>query len=301
MVTKILITTCLMAVLISTKAQDETINGKLTVGNGASYENLLFKTGNPLTGYNGAFQIQPKTVPGSGVAKHLTYFKSPVSSNGGQTRHNVAFDGKVGIGVTSPSGIIHTKSDDSGLVFQTSSQVNRRMQFFFQNYLGTQTGRIGIDIDGANTSSLQLIAGDGNTPQVTINNLGYLGVGNTSPSYRLDVAGTSHFTDNMIVEGNIESKKIRVVANPGSVPDYVFKPDYELRSLTELESFIKVNSHLPNVPSAKEMETKGQNVGDVQLKLLEKVEELTLYMIEQNKKYKQLEEKLKKLAAEKSK
>lgn len=93
---------------------------------------------------------------------------------------------------------------------------------------------------------------------------------------------------NMRVQGNIESKKVKVTATPGSVPDYVFKPDYKLRSLSELESFIKTNSHLPNVPSAKEVETNGQDVGEMQLKLLEKIEELTLYMIEQNKELQQL-------------
>lgn len=113
--------------------------------------------------------------------------------------------------------------------------------------------------------------------------------------------GKSFFNDDMIIDGNIESKKVKVTATPGSVPDYVFKPDYKLRSLSELESFIKINSHLPNVPSAKEVETNGQDVGEMQLKLLEKIEELTLYVIEQDKKYKQLEEKLIKLQAERVK
>lgn len=74
----------------------------------------------------------------------------------------------------------------------------------------------------------------------------------------------------------------------------MFKSDYKLKSLVELENFIKVNSHLPNVPSAKEVEKNGQDVGDMQLKLLEKIEELTLYMIDQNKKVQSLEETVKK-------
>jgi hypothetical protein len=62
--------------------------------------------------------------------------------------------------------------------------------------------------------------------------------------------------------------------------DYVFNDDYKLRSLSSLESFIKQNKHLPEVPSAKEVEEKGISVGDNQALLLKKIEELTLYVIE---------------------
>ncbi|THB79217.1 MAG: hypothetical protein D3926_11220 [Desulfobacteraceae bacterium] len=67
------------------------------------------------------------------------------------------------------------------------------------------------------------------------------------------------------------------------VPDYVFEPDYKLISLSELESFIAKNGHLPNVPSNGEMKNKSLKVVDFQMKLLEKIEELTLYIIEQKK------------------
>jgi len=85
------------------------------------------------------------------------------------------------------------------------------------------------------------------------------------------------------VEDDIEAKKVKVTATPGSVPDYVFSKDYALRTIPELEEFIKANSHLPNIPNAKEIEANGQNLGEMQLKLLEKIEELTLYVIGQEK------------------
>ncbi len=88
---------------------------------------------------------------------------------------------------------------------------------------------------------------------------------------------------NTIINGNLEAKKVKVTATPGSVPDYVFQPNYKLSTLNELEAYIKANSHLPNIPNAKEIETNGQNVGELQLKLLEKIEELTLYVIELKK------------------
>ena len=94
------------------------------------------------------------------------------------------------------------------------------------------------------------------------------------------ISGNTTFKHNAIIEGNIESKKVKVTATPGSVPDYVFASSYELRALSDLEQYIKKNSHLPNIPNAKEIETNGQNLGAMQLKLLEKIEELTLYVIE---------------------
>ena len=78
---------------------------------------------------------------------------------------------------------------------------------------------------------------------------------------------------------------------PGLVPDYVFADNYNLKSLGEVEAFIKSNSHLPNIPNAAEIESNGQDVGTMQLKLLEKIEELTLYTIEQEKEIEALKQK----------
>ncbi|MGL1886775.1 MAG: hypothetical protein OCD76_09685 [Reichenbachiella sp.] len=74
------------------------------------------------------------------------------------------------------------------------------------------------------------------------------------------------------------------IALKGNWPDYVFEETYELNSLKETESFIEKNKHLPNVPSAQEVEEKGINVGEMNAILLRKIEELTLHMIDQNKK-----------------
>ncbi|HPS63504.1 MAG TPA: hypothetical protein PLK82_10615, partial [Bacteroidales bacterium] len=63
------------------------------------------------------------------------------------------------------------------------------------------------------------------------------------------------------------------------MPDYVFNKDYKLRSLYDVENFINTNKHLPGVPSEKEVVGKGLNLGDMNSVLLQKVEELTLYMI----------------------
>ena len=95
------------------------------------------------------------------------------------------------------------------------------------------------------------------------------------------------------VNGRIRAKGLRVQSAGWS--DFVFEPDYKLLSLPELEKFIKANKHLPEIPSTKEVMKDGQEVGEIQSKLLQKIEELTLYTIELNKQVKALEDKNKKL------
>ena len=74
--------------------------------------------------------------------------------------------------------------------------------------------------------------------------------------------------------------------------DFVFEEDYDLRSIKEVESFIKDNGHLPDIPPAEDVETHGMKVGDMNTRLLQKIEELTLYIIQQEKRITELEEKL---------
>ena len=113
---------------------------------------------------------------------------------------------------------------------------------------------------------------------------------NISNVDQLTTTGNVSFGGQAIVNGVLESTKVKVTAAPGSFPDYVFSKDYQLKSLPELETFIKENGHLPNVPTAKEVETNGQDLGLIQQKLLEKIEELTLYILDQEKRLSRLEE-----------
>ena len=89
----------------------------------------------------------------------------------------------------------------------------------------------------------------------------------------------------LTVNGKIHAKEVKIdLAVPA--PDYVFKSDYKLRSIEEVESFIKKNSHLPEIPSAKEFAENGVLQAEMDMNLLKKIEELTLYTIEQEKKLK---------------
>ena len=116
---------------------------------------------------------------------------------------------------------------------------------------------------------------------------GFIGIGTTNPQNLLDVKGT------------IRAIEVRVVSID-SFPDFVFKKEYQLPRLMEVNNYILTNGHLPNIPSATEVKNNGMNLADMQVKLLQKVEELTLYMIDQQKtinqqsaKIEELEKKLK--------
>lgn len=93
--------------------------------------------------------------------------------------------------------------------------------------------------------------------------------------------GTSTPREKLSVNGNIRSKEVKVEAV--NWPDYVFEEDYKIKSLEHLEQYIKVNKHLPEVPTAKEISDNGLELGEMNKTLMKKVEELTLYLIEQNK------------------
>jgi hypothetical protein len=100
---------------------------------------------------------------------------------------------------------------------------------------------------------------------------GNVGIGTTTPDAKLAVKGAIH------------AQEVRVDLNGAVAPDYVFESDYSLMPLDELKTYLDTNKHLPEVPSAKEMEANGVNLKEINLLLLKKVEELTLYVIELKK------------------
>src|SRR5690606_3314054 len=93
--------------------------------------------------------------------------------------------------------------------------------------------------------------------------------------------GTDTPQEKLSVNGKIRAKEIKV--ETVNWPDYVFETDYQLPDLKETEDFIKTNKHLPGIPSAKEVEEYGVSLGEMNAKLLKKVEELTLHLINQEK------------------
>lgn len=111
--------------------------------------------------------------------------------------------------------------------------------------------------------------------RMTIESNGYVGIGTINPDMRLTV------------KGNIHAEEVKIDLNVPA-PDYVFKKDYNLRTIEEVEKFIEENNHLPEIPSAKKFEKNGLLLAEMDMNLLKKIEELTLYIIQQHKKIEEL-------------
>jgi hypothetical protein len=138
-------------------------------------------------------------------------------------------------------------------------------------------------------------------------NSGRVGVNTDNPTAQLTVNGNMLIGDpatvcipntnyKLFVQTGILTEKVRVAVNcSANWADYVFASDYKLMPLTDLEKFVTENKHLPNIPSAEEVVKDGVDVGQMTSKLLEKVEELSLYIIEQNKKIEALEKDIESL------
>ena len=120
-------------------------------------------------------------------------------------------------------------------------------------------------------SALRLYSGNYNTGShlITFQSNGNIGIGTTAPGNKLEV------------NGKIRAKEIRVETS--GWPDFVFNKDYKLMPLGELDRYIKEKGHLPDIPNVEEVSTNGIELGDISGKLLKKIEELTLYIIEKDK------------------
>lgn len=219
-----------------------------------------------------------------------------VASGGGgtgnwtQSGSDVYFDGgKVGIGVSTPTNtltvagtdvnepslLIRNKSYNMGHSSGTAS-----MRFGFADHLGPiiEASKVATNI-----SVLKFYGEYGFNDKRLM-----MTMRPTSVGPRIGI-GTDNPDATLTVNGRIHSTEVKVDMLGPLVPDYVFKKDYDLNSLKEVKEYIEENGHLPNIPSALEIEANGIDLGAMDMKLLEKIEELTLYILEQEQRINQLE------------
>ncbi len=154
-----------------------------------------------------------------------------------------------------------------------------------QKYFGNINSGLIFNTGASRTGGyLTFLVNDG-TEKMRLDANGNLGIGTTAMGgFKLAVAGT------------IGAKKLQVTQTGWA--DYVFDKDYQLPSLAEIENYVQQNRHLPEIPSEKEVLTNGLDVGEMNKILVKKVEELTLYLIEEHKRNVENQERLKRVEEE---
>ncbi|MEK6732245.1 MAG: hypothetical protein AABY55_01335 [Candidatus Omnitrophota bacterium] len=184
--------------------------------------------------------------------------------------------GNVGIGTTNPTEKLDMEDGNIGDVNTIKSKPGSqplRLQAMGSLLLSADannddaTSRINFYIDGEGDAYMKM----------TINATGNVGIGTTSPSYKLDVAGDINTT------GDVRRSGVAYVN-----PDYVFEPGYKLMNIAEVKNYVLANKHLPNMPSSEEIKTNGVKIFEQNRLLLEKLEEAYLHIF-------QLEERIAKL------
>jgi hypothetical protein len=244
---------------------------------------------------NDGLKIQSTGVGGEGDA--LPRFHIPFAS---KDLYMVQSGGSVGIGTSTPIAKLDVGSDISsgtlGTIFGRlpegngtgagtflgvrgygTQPVNAKSFALEHSFYGTVNSSINFYRGGGITGGFISFNTDANTEQMRITPSGNVGIGTSAPDAKLAVKGTVH------------ANEVKVDLNGAVAPDYVFNSDYNLLSLEEIKTYIDQHKHLPEVPSAKEMEANGVQLGEMNMLLLKKIEELTLHIIELEKRVKTIE------------
>ncbi|MCG8410263.1 MAG: hypothetical protein MI739_03155 [Bacteroidales bacterium] len=190
-------------------------------------------------------------------------------------KFSVLNNGNVGIGTTNPTSVLE--------VYKSSNDL---WTTAIKNNGGESKGLLVKNGHYANKNAviMQLEDWDGNV-RMKVLATGNVGIGTTNPgNYKL------------AVEGKIGAREVVVTTDDWA--DFVFDTNYDLMSLSELDNYIKANKHLPEIPTTKEVTEQGVAVGEMNAKLLQKIEELTLHVIDINKRVMMLEKENKMLKKE---
>jgi hypothetical protein len=285
-------------------------NGGITSFTGTTSLGLLVRGSNngnddlsgiDFTGYSADYNAKPLAriaVKPTSNGSYLLFGTSNGYTNGiTNTAMAIDYNGNVGVGTTTPI----SKLDVRGDLYIDKGNDDSHIYWGSHNMtMGTKPGDYSHNVftlkpggasQGKLFSVLKMYSANSessfeqkvqiHSDDVSYFNGGNVGIGTTNPMNKLDVNGTVH------------AREVKIDNN--NWPDFVFKSNYKLRQLVEVENFIKVNGHLPEMPKAEDVHSNGVNVSDMQAKLLQKVEEMTLYIIEQNKQIKELQNRISEL------
>ncbi len=257
---------------------------------GTSGISLMTELGRPGIGLNMTYNSGGYKFQGNGYSSlfyylpssgNLTYYSSSAAGTPGST---VIFNsvltmqagGNIGIGTSSPDELL----DVNGNILTTGSM-----------YIDNPTALLQLKTGGVSLGFLQLSGDDLRLGTNSGNNSGKFVVRtNGSDRFWVDSAGnvtigTSYKVANgykVSVNGKIMCEEVRVQMD-ADWPDYVFAADYKLMPLTDLQHFINTNKHLPGILPAAEVKANGIELGDTNKRMMEKIEELTLYILELKK------------------
>jgi hypothetical protein len=223
------------------------------------------------------------------------YIKFGAHTGGGQ-RDNIFYmrgsDGNIGIGTANPLAKLEVYNGNI-LVRNAANIDNESTIMIAHSIKYADRDTFGISLrtitqsSGTNAYGMQFFTQEsyitGQTEKLRILGNGNVGIGVINPTNKLDVNGTIH------------SKEVKVDLLGWS--DFVFKKNYKLPTLEEVENHIKEKGHLENIPSEEEVLKNGINLGEMDSKLLQKIEELTLYSINQNKKIEEQAKEIESLRA----
>jgi len=281
------------------------VANSITIGLGTSSSSLLSNS------KSGSIMFGVTNKPSLTIAK---------PASGG----NIGF---LGIGTDEPKEMVHI--NDGNLLLSNTNPAEKILIQLGEDKMGwrieslnSKVDGYGLSIRGIFSSSTIDLDKSASNPALFLTQGNNVGIGTKTPAKKLDVAGsfkaTSATIDNTLsaneltvnsasvtkilstndlkVSGLLCAKEVRVQLSGNPCwPDYVFSKDYNLLPLSEVEQFINENHHLPNIPSAAEVEENGINIGEMNAKLLLKVEELTLYLLQQEKKMLELQKQINEL------
>lgn len=229
------------------------------------------------------FHIPDRSLYGnSGVLPKIGFYSSGGNNLGfiEAETGNWYMKGSVGIGTTSPEArlAVDQGATNNLALSLTSSGPGWGSGLLLKN---TAPGGNMYGIYSGADGMLHFANEGREADDLIIHPTGNIGIGTSSPDARLTVAG------------NVHAREVKVTVAAGA--DFVFEEDYALPSLQETENFVRANKHLPGIAPAVEMEQEGLDLGKMNILLLQKVEELTLYIIEQDKQMQQLKAEVQKL------